>query len=134
MPTIPFQLNPEEVQFQAVRSQGAGGQNVNKVSSAVHLRFDIAQSTLPLELKDRLLQKADQRITADGVVIIKSQDHRNQEQNRSDAMQRLLELLLQVAYTPKKRKATKATKGSQERRLASKSKRSEVKRLRKNDE
>jgi len=113
-----------------MRAQGTGGQNVNKVASAIHLRFDIHASTLPAELKARLLAHADQRITADGILVIKAQEYRNQEQNRSEAIERLEELLKQVAFTPKVRKKTKPTKGSKERRLAGKSKRGEVKKLR----
>ena len=134
MPTISFKLDPAEVEFSSMRAQGNGGQNVNKVSSAVHLRFDIRTSSLPLELQNRLLTLADQRLTADGIIIIKAQEHRSQEKNRTEALSRLEELLQQTATTAKSRKATKPTRGSKERRLAGKSKRSEIKKMRKSAE
>jgi len=130
MPRIPYTLNPDEVEIAYVRSQGAGGQNVNKVSSAAHLRFNYVHSSLPSELKERLSVFPDQRITAEGIIVIKAQEYRTQEQNRADAFQRLEDLLRQAAYTPRARKATKPTYGSQKRRLEGKSKKSEVKKMR----
>lgn len=116
-----------ELDFSFVRSQGAGGQNVNKVSTAAHLRFDIHASSLPEVIKARLLQLADQRITSEGIVVIKAQEHRSQERNRADAIERLVALVQSMAHTPKPRKATKPTYGSQQRRLQGKSLRSGVK-------
>ena len=113
-----------------MRAQGAGGQNVNKVSSAVHLRFDVAASSLPEGVKERLLALHDSRITQEGVVVIKAQQYRSQEQNRADALARLHALVNTVAVPPRVRRATKPTYGSQQRRLAGKSQRSETKALR----
>jgi ribosome-associated protein len=124
---IPFELNPDEVDISAIRAQGAGGQNVNKVSSAVHLRFDVAASTLPEELKARLLALADSRISSDGVVVIKAQQHRSQEKNRGAALARLQELLEAAAHVPRVRRPTKPTRASRERRLEGKAVRSTVK-------
>jgi len=117
----------DELEFDAIRASGPGGQNVNKVSNAVHLRFDIRASSLPEAVKARLLNWADQRITADGVVVIKAQDSRSLERNRAEAVARLIELVRAAAHVPKARRATKPTYGSQQRRLEGKSKRSDVK-------
>ena len=119
-----------EIDIHAVRSQGAGGQHVNKVSSAIHLRFDIAASSLPPFYKEELLKLRDHRISGDGVITIKAQQHRSQEQNRADALERLQLLIQSVAIPRKKRKATKPTKGSKHRRLESKVKRGALKALR----
>ncbi|PZO60391.1 MAG: aminoacyl-tRNA hydrolase [Phormidesmis priestleyi] len=115
----------------AIRAQGAGGQNVNKVASAVHLRFDVAASSLPDFYKRRLLALSDKRLTKDGVVVIKSQQHRSQERNRDEALSRLQAMVKAVAVLPKKRRVTNPTKGSQRRRIESKVKRSQLKSLRK---
>jgi ribosome-associated protein len=122
-----IRIPPEEVTLSAIRAQGAGGQNVNKVSSAIHLRFDIAASSLPDDIKERLLCLHDSRITKEGVLVLKAQQHRTQEMNRFDALIRLHELVNSVAQPPKDRKATKPTRASVRRVRQAKTQRSEVK-------
>lgn len=124
---LPPRIDPREVEFSAIRAQGAGGQNVNKVSNAVHLRFDIHASSLPEVLKARLLALPDQRIAGDGVIVIKAQEHRSLPQNQADALARLQDMVDKAAHVPKARRATKPTKGSQRRRLEGKSRRGEIK-------
>jgi ribosome-associated protein len=123
-------ISESEIKFAAIRAQGAGGQNVNKVSSAIHLRFDINASSLPQRIKQQLLSQRDHRINKDGIIIIKAQSHRTQEKNRQDALDRLHALVEQASVIQKKRVATKPTKGSKQRRLNQKVNRGNLKRLR----
>jgi ribosome-associated protein len=125
-PTVPV-VDESEVEISAVRAQGAGGQNVNKVSSAIHLRFDVAASSLPEAVKARLLASSDRRLSEDGVVVIKAQRHRSQELNRRDALERLNALVAKAAEVPLPRKPTRPTLASKRRRLEAKVQRSEVK-------
>lgn len=123
-------LSLEEISISAIRSQGAGGQNVNKVATAIHLRFDINASSLSPLYKERLLNLGDRRITKDGIIIIKAQQHRTQEQNKEDALKRLQILLQSVTITPPKRKPTKPSRSAKRKRLDRKTKRGQIKALR----
>ena len=127
---LKFLVDEREVDLSAIRAQGAGGQNVNKVSSAVHLRYDIPASSLPDVIKERLLSLSDSRITQEGVLVLKAQQHRTQEMNRADALARLQAVVDGVSNPPKARRATKPTYGSRQRRLEGKSQRSQIKALR----
>jgi len=123
-------IDDSEVEFSAIRASGSGGQKVNKTSVAIHVRFDIAESSLPEFYKERLLELKEKRITKEGVIVIKAQQHRSQEQNREEALKRLVELIKSVNVVQKRRVATKPTKGSQKRRLNSKKQHSQKKKLR----
>jgi ribosome-associated protein len=126
-------LPDEEVQFSAIRAQGAGGQNVNKVSSAIHLRFDVRGSSLPTQVKECMLNSQDQRITADGVLVIKAQNHRTQDKNRKEAIARLRQAILDATRVQKKRIPTRPGRAAKKKRLDSKKKRSLLKKLRARD-
>ncbi|QRM20012.1 aminoacyl-tRNA hydrolase [Dechloromonas sp. TW-R-39-2] len=128
MPAI--QLNEGEVEFFAIRAQGAGGQNVNKVSNAVHLRFDIGASSLPEGFKEKLRALRDQRISSDGIIVIKAQSHRSLERNREDALLRLRELIAAAAFVPTLRRPTKPSRSAQRKRVDSKVKRGQIKQQR----
>ena len=128
MATAPkYPVDEREVEFTAIRAQGAGGQNVNKVSSAIHLRFDIVASSLPDDVKNRLFALNDSRITEAGVLVLKAQRHRTQEMNRNDALARLQQVVDSIATPPKNRRATKPTFASRQRRLEGKSQRADIK-------
>lgn len=128
--THKIQIPDREIQLEAIRAQGAGGQHVNKVATAIHLRFDIQASSLPEEIRSRLQALPDQRITTEGIVVIKAQQFRSQEKNRADAIKRLRQLVLKAMVRPKKRRPTRVPKAARKKRLDSKTKRGQVKRMR----
>ncbi len=125
-----IKISENEIKLEAIRSQGPGGQNVNKVSSAIHLRFDIVHSSLPKHIKEDLLRQNDKRISKEGVIIIKAQRFRTQEKNREDAMERLKALILKATIKPKKRKPTKVSKAKKKNRMDKKKKHGQLKKLR----
>jgi ribosome-associated protein len=131
--TDTIEIPDEEIELSAVRSQGAGGQNVNKVATAIHLRFDLHSPSLPSVVRQRLMRSGDRRITAEGVLVIKAQNHRTQERNRQEAIRRLQELIAAAARTPRKRIATRPGRAAKERRLREKKIRGEQKKLRSKD-